>query len=212
MSLSSIANLYTLEILKQMNALLVHFIWAHKRPRLQRWLSTLPKYHGGTAVPDVHKYYQAAHMGRLIDWCRHVELELWPQIDQSQSTVPLRCAAWCFADLSPNLKTHPTLGPTLSICSWICSTTSLSVHSPPLPYCGESSLLSWTARGSISCTFRLAMLPRLAFSGIHTLALIISIDFSEQPLSSRLLECLTAPTLFELPSTSRQFPTTVDPL
>lgn len=68
---------------------------------------TMPNQYGGVVVPDMQKYYQAADMGRLIDWCRHVDLKLWSNIQQSQSMVPWCRAVWCFADLSPALKKHP---------------------------------------------------------------------------------------------------------
>lgn len=77
-------------------------------------------------------------MARLVDWCRHASFKIWPKIEQSQCEVPLRRAVWCFGDLSSALKKHPTLGPTLRICSRICSTTLLSsVNSPLYPIVGN---------------------------------------------------------------------------
>lgn len=53
---------------KQAYALFTVFVWAHKRSKTGRSLFSLPKQFGGFAVPDLYKYYQAAHLGRLIDW------------------------------------------------------------------------------------------------------------------------------------------------
>lgn len=77
-------------------------------------------------------------MARLINWCRHASFKIWPKIEQSQCEIPLHRAVWCFGDLSPVLKKHPTLGPTLRICSRICFTTQLlSVNSPLYPIVGN---------------------------------------------------------------------------
>lgn len=55
-----------------------------------------------------------------------------------QCMVPLHRAVWCFRDLNAAHKKHPTLGPTLRICSWICMTTSLSpTYFPLYPIVGN---------------------------------------------------------------------------
>lgn len=66
---------------KQSQKLLFDFIWAHKHPRIQRKQLMLPKEHGGLAVPDIRKYYQAIHLSRVIDWNRHIDTKLWVQIE-----------------------------------------------------------------------------------------------------------------------------------
>lgn len=58
---------------RQINTLFTKFIWAKKRPRASWSHMTLLKCHGGLAVPDVSTYHQAAHLGRVIDWCRHIQ-------------------------------------------------------------------------------------------------------------------------------------------
>lgn len=72
----------------------------------------LPKCFRGSAATDAFKYYQAAHLGRMIDWCRHTEFKPWIDIEQA-SSVPLCRASWCYAALPASLKTHPIIGPTL---------------------------------------------------------------------------------------------------
>lgn len=54
----------------QISAHFTKFISSQKQPRLCRRPLTLPKCYGGKAVPDALKYYQAAHLGRVVDWCR----------------------------------------------------------------------------------------------------------------------------------------------
>lgn len=73
----------------QVDTLFTKFIWANKQPRISRSRMTIPKQYGGLAVPDVVKYYQAVHVGRVIDWCRHTEFKLWTELEQEFSVVPL---------------------------------------------------------------------------------------------------------------------------
>lgn len=97
---------------KQANALFTCFIWAHISLRIRRSLLTLPKHiWGGIAAPDLHKYYQAAHMGHLLDWCWYGDIKLWPNLEQAQSQLLLSISPWCFSAL-PLLKRHPLIGPT----------------------------------------------------------------------------------------------------
>lgn len=104
----------------QIRGLFTKFIWKSKRPRIRRCLRTLSKSIGGVAAPDVFKYHQAAHVGRIIDWCKHRYYKLWMTIEQQFSPVPLSRALWSYATLPASLKLHPTLGPTLRIGSKIC--------------------------------------------------------------------------------------------
>lgn len=97
----------------QISKLFSKFIWAKKSPRISRRVMTIPKCYGRVAVPDVFKYYQAAHMGRLVDWCRHGEFKQWVDMEQQLSPVPLRRAPWCYNELPPTLRKHPIIGPTL---------------------------------------------------------------------------------------------------
>lgn len=50
--------------------------------------------------------YTVAHLGRVIDWCRHRDINLWAKLEQWYSNVPLRRAPWFYvsqvgADESP---------------------------------------------------------------------------------------------------------------
>lgn len=97
------------------------FVWAKQRPRLSNKILVLPKQSGGLALPDVRAYYQAVHLGRLIDWCRHHETKLWTQLEQNQSIVPLRRAPWCCPAVPIEIKRHPLIGNTLEICARLLS-------------------------------------------------------------------------------------------
>lgn len=56
---------------RQVQTLFTRFVWAHKKTRITRSQLTLPKHYGGLALSDIRKYYQAVHLGRVIDWHRH---------------------------------------------------------------------------------------------------------------------------------------------
>lgn len=77
---------------RQISTLFTKFISANKWPRISRSLMIIPKCFGGVAVPHVSKYHQAAHIGRVIDWCRHTEFKLWTDMEQQVSPVPLHRA------------------------------------------------------------------------------------------------------------------------
>lgn len=125
---------------RQIRTLFTKFIWANKRPRISRCLLTLPKCFGGVAAPDAFKYYQAAHLGRMIDWSRHREFKLWIDIEQQSSPIPLGRAPWCYAALPVPLKTHPIIGPTLRMGSGLCRNSNFSTTQSPLfPILGNPS-------------------------------------------------------------------------
>lgn len=108
---------------QQIRKVFFEYIWNHKLKRSQL---TLPKQLGGLAVPDVHKYYQAVNLGRLVDWNRHRTLKLWIQLKQGQSSVPLNRAPWCYNSLPNEVKSHPLLGQTTKVCSLLYKRGSLS--------------------------------------------------------------------------------------
>lgn len=115
---------------KQVHSLFIKFIWANKRPCIPR--SQLSKHSGGIALPDVLKYYQAVHLGQLIDWSCHSRDKLWVQIEQAQTDVLLKGAPWCYDNLPSCLKLHPLIGPTVRTFSQVIIKTSLSSMDLPL--------------------------------------------------------------------------------
>lgn len=93
---------------------------------------SFPKQYEGLAVPDVHKYWQATHSGRFIDWCFHRDTKLRTQLEQARSKVPLSGTPWCYEALPHALKLHPLKWPTTRICLHLFVHTSLSSWDSPL--------------------------------------------------------------------------------
>lgn len=123
---------------KQIHSLFTKFVWSQSKPRLKRRYMTLPKHCGGLALPDAKQYYQAVHLGRIIDWSRHGKAKLWVQVEDHQTKVPLKGAIWCYDQLPRDMTLHPTIGATLYVGSGILKTTSLtSRQSPLLPILGN---------------------------------------------------------------------------
>lgn len=117
---------------KWIHTLFTGFIWSYKHPKFRRSLLTLPKQYGGLVVPDLYKHYQATLLSHLIDWRRHGDLKICPSLEQAQGNVLLHVPSWCFRALSPSIKAHPLIGPTLSLCSGLFSKDKLSSMEPPL--------------------------------------------------------------------------------
>lgn len=110
---------------RQVHSLFIKFMWAHKRPRLHHHQLSFLKQYEGLAVPNVHKYYQANHLGRFIDWCCHWDTKLWAQLEQAQSKIPLSSLPRCYEVLLHALKLLPLMGHTTWLCSHLFTSTSL---------------------------------------------------------------------------------------
>lgn len=135
----------------QVRAVFFDFIWAHKRPRLNRRQIMLPKQYGGLAVPDLRKYYQATHLTRLIDWNRHQSMKLWTSLEQAQCEIPLDRAPWCHNSLPRVVKNHPLIGTTTQLCSTLFTRADLvPLKSPLRPVLGNPEF----ARGHTDPVFR----------------------------------------------------------
>lgn len=124
--------------IQQVRALFTCFIWAHKKPCLPRTQLSLLKQFGGLALPNVRMYYQAIHIGRIIDWRHHSVSKLWIQIEQDQTNIALKSALWCYESLPQKLKSHPIIGITLLQGSQATQLVSLTTKdSPPSPILGH---------------------------------------------------------------------------
>lgn len=77
-------------------------------------------------MPDICKYYQAIHLGRLIDCCWHQDTKVWSQLEQAQSDIPFHRSPCCYQSLSINMKHHPLIGPTTRLCLHLFTQASLS--------------------------------------------------------------------------------------
>lgn len=103
----------------QTSALFFDFIWAHKRPRLNKLQLILPKQYGGLAVPDPRRYQHATHLTRFIDWNRHQSIKLWTLLEQTQCDIALNRAPWCHNVLPRDMKNHSLTDTTVRTCSFL---------------------------------------------------------------------------------------------
>lgn len=87
-------------------SLFIRFIWRGKHPRLGRILLLRPKIRGGLGFPDPALYYTAAHMTRVMDWCRHSDLKLWVSLEQEAARAPLAGLPWAGKTPATHLTTH----------------------------------------------------------------------------------------------------------
>lgn len=111
------------------------FYWVYlgtQKPCLPHHQLSLLKQYGRLALPGIWEYYQMTHLGRFINCHCHHSSKLWAQLEQVQMDIPLNGALWCYNHLPPALTSHPLLGTTLRICSWVCMQTSLSTRGSPL--------------------------------------------------------------------------------
>lgn len=83
-------------------------------------------------MPELHTYYRATHLGRLIDWCRHTTSKLWTQLEQAQSATPIHRIPWCYIALPTDLKRHPLIGNTARVCAHLIDSSSLFSRNSPL--------------------------------------------------------------------------------
>lgn len=117
---------------KQVQALLIRFVWAPIKPCFQHTQLSLAKQYGGLALPDARKYYQAIHLGRVIDCRRHSVSKLWGQSEQSQTNIPLKSALWCYDSLPQELKSHSLIRTILLHSSQASLLASLTTKNSPL--------------------------------------------------------------------------------
>ena len=97
------------------------------------------------AVLDIAKYYQAAHLTRLIDWCRNGHYKRWVEIEQQICPIALSRAPWCYNVLPSKMKKHPIIGPTLLIAAKICKNPKFSTKcSPLIPILGNPGFIPGT--------------------------------------------------------------------
>lgn len=116
----------------QVHSLFTKFVWAHSKPCLPRRYLTLPKHYWGLALPDVKKYFLAVHLGRLIDWSHHETHKTWVQIEQAQTTIPLKGIVWCPSGIPNTVKSHSLMGARIRLGSKAISSASLSTGESPL--------------------------------------------------------------------------------
>lgn len=63
--------------------LFVDFIWACKGSQISLANHTLPKRKGGLGLPDIHQYYWASHLARVVDWNAHRASKDWASLEHA---------------------------------------------------------------------------------------------------------------------------------
>lgn len=122
---------------RQVHSAFIAFIWTRKRPRINKKIHSLQKQNGGLAMPDIRTYYHAIHLCRLIDWCRHRETKLWPQLEQAQSETPLHRVPCCYSALPAKCQTStPDRQHHQNMCTTDLPNFSLILELTPTPYTG----------------------------------------------------------------------------
>lgn len=110
-----------------------NFIWAHKPPRFSWDRMTLPKPKGGLGLPDIHKYYTACHLTRVIDWHIHTRSKDWIALEDSCDSIPLSNTPWLNNKVIPRVySNHPLIGPTLHSFKTTCQSLTLTPTPGPM--------------------------------------------------------------------------------
>lgn len=117
--------------LKDVTQVFTNFVWNYKRPRVPFRTLHRARLEGGLSFPDATLYYQACHLSRVIDCCRHAGSKQWVDIERSISAVHLPGLSWCSSQVPPSLLTHPTMGGWRGQCvrkSFLCRVSFLPHH------------------------------------------------------------------------------------
>lgn len=86
----------------------------------------------GMSIPDTILYYQACHLARVLDWCRHAQLKQWVDVELHSSTVFLPGLPWCSTQVPWAGLNHPTIGATWDVCQETFQLKGISPTPSPL--------------------------------------------------------------------------------
>lgn len=90
------------------------FLWQYIQPRISYDQLTLPKQKGRIGLPDIHNYYRACHLSRIVNWNIHSRGKDWVTLEDLFSTLSIESIPWLLPwHLPPSLKGHPLIGPSL---------------------------------------------------------------------------------------------------
>lgn len=109
------------------------FLWGDRRSRISFSKLTQPKQLGGIGLPDLHNYYTAIHLSRILDWNVHSPYKNWVSLEDLFSTLPIASLPW----MVPNhflvaIRQHPLIEPTLHYFRKLCAQTAISSSTGPL--------------------------------------------------------------------------------
>lgn len=90
------------------------FLWHNKHPRIKYEHLVTPKSKGDIGLPDLHKYYRACLLTRIVDWNVHTSTKQWVDLEEYLTDIPLATAPWLSPKHIPSKATnHILIGPTL---------------------------------------------------------------------------------------------------
>lgn len=95
----------------------IRFVWTKRHPGLSYAYLAIAKTHRGMAFPYPLRYYQAAHLARVLGWCRDKGHKAWVSIKKFSMRIPLQCLMWLRPRTLRNLRHHPLIGATLRVVS-----------------------------------------------------------------------------------------------
>uniref|UniRef100_A0A8C5QCM2 Reverse transcriptase zinc-binding domain-containing protein n=1 Tax=Leptobrachium leishanense TaxID=445787 RepID=A0A8C5QCM2_9ANUR len=113
------------------------FVWNKRQRRLRFALLTAAKSAGGLALPHVRRYYQAAHLLRILEWTSGHENKLWIPLERKLADSPLASLPWLSGtNATYRVTPHPTISATLRVWKSLQHTTPIAPWpSPLLPLC-----------------------------------------------------------------------------
>lgn len=86
------------------------FLWKGSPPRIKFTRLTRLKLRGGIGLPDLHKYFLASRLSRLVDWNVHESGKVWVTLEKSFSQIPLRSLPWILPKHWPQrIVGHPLI-------------------------------------------------------------------------------------------------------
>uniref|UniRef100_A0A8C5MTA5 Reverse transcriptase domain-containing protein n=1 Tax=Leptobrachium leishanense TaxID=445787 RepID=A0A8C5MTA5_9ANUR len=113
------------------------FVWNNHRPRLRFELLTASKSAGGLALPHARRYYQAAHLLRILEWTSGADTKLWIPLERTLADAPLASLPWLNGtNATCRVTHHPTISATLRTWRTLQNSTKIAPRpSPLLPLC-----------------------------------------------------------------------------
>lgn len=119
-------------VLKKLQDLLQHYIWAGKRQRMRRDLVYRHPNEGGLGVPNLLKYYQATQLRYLVEWCRPESKKRWLFQDGALTSTDIgRIPFLKRKDRSRFLHKSPVTGTVMRV--WDSTVTKYNLTSFPSP-------------------------------------------------------------------------------
>lgn len=107
--------------------------WGDSKPRINYAQLALLKNLGCVGLPDLLNYYRASHLSRKINWNVHNFYQDWVSPEASFTSLHLNSLLWMLdCHISPEIRSHPLIGPTIQSFHKVCKHTTLSTIPGPL--------------------------------------------------------------------------------